>query len=394
METWQAGSASALQLVPLLGVGGREQGDGPARGAVARGAADPVGQPLRGLGQLVVDDQADVGDVEAAGGHVGRHQDVHVAVAEAADGALPGVLGEVALELGHAQLEGLQLAGELLGAVLGTGEDDRPRAGRLELEKRHQGVHALLVVDVEHAVLEGGLDVGGDLNPLWLTEVAVDHPLHPVGHGRRGEHGLTRGSGRAEAHDPLHLAGEAGVEHLIRLVQHQVLDRGEVDPALPHEIKDPPGASDHDVGTAGQRLVLRPVADAPVEDGDPQRAVEAGDHGGDLERQLPGGPDHQGARSPGAVALQPFDHGDGEGEGLPGPRGRRDDGVMAGEEVGKCLALHLVGGVDALPGERFEGARTHSEFCKRCHGFSGRTPAWPCSGGWTALAPLGGGKRS
>src|SRR5699024_8416991 len=72
-------------------------------------------------------------DVDAAGGHVGGDQHVHLAVPERAQCLLPGPLAEVAVDRCGSEPAIVQLVGHLGAGALGAGEDDRqPAALRLQ----------------------------------------------------------------------------------------------------------------------------------------------------------------------------------------------------------------------------------------------------------------------
>ena len=65
-------------LLELLGVAlfeRRYERGGDALGASTASAADAVDEVVRGVGQVVVDDVRDVGDVDPAGGDIGGDQD-------------------------------------------------------------------------------------------------------------------------------------------------------------------------------------------------------------------------------------------------------------------------------------------------------------------------------
>lgn len=65
----------AAELGPFGAVVGRDEGEGAAGGAVTGGSTDAVGEPLGGLGQLEIDDEPDLGHIDATGRDVGRHED-------------------------------------------------------------------------------------------------------------------------------------------------------------------------------------------------------------------------------------------------------------------------------------------------------------------------------
>src|SRR5262245_39122962 len=90
----------------------------------AAGAADAMDIVVVGSWQVVIDDMRDVGDVQAAGRHVGGHQDAHVSLLEEAEGLL--ALGMVLVAVDGFGLEAAvgQGLGEALHAVLGAAEDE------------------------------------------------------------------------------------------------------------------------------------------------------------------------------------------------------------------------------------------------------------------------------
>ena len=90
-------SVDSISLIHHLVDPGGDRGDDPG-GVAAGGAAGAVDVVLDRLGHLEVDDVADAGDVEAAGGDVGRHQDAVLALAEALERLRPLPLGEVGVD--------------------------------------------------------------------------------------------------------------------------------------------------------------------------------------------------------------------------------------------------------------------------------------------------------
>src|SRR5713101_9278487 len=121
-------SPLAAELDPgELILGGHER-QRASRDAHARGAADPVGEPLGRVGKLEVDDEADVSDVDTASGHVGGDEDLAPTIPKRGHGAVADGLGEVALELDRIVAELAQVAVELGYTVLGAAEHDRRAA--------------------------------------------------------------------------------------------------------------------------------------------------------------------------------------------------------------------------------------------------------------------------
>jgi hypothetical protein len=76
-------------------------------------------------GHVVVEDVADVLDVEAAGGDVGGDEDVDLAGLEAVELADPLGLLHVAVDLAGVEAGALEALGELAHRRLAVAEDDR-----------------------------------------------------------------------------------------------------------------------------------------------------------------------------------------------------------------------------------------------------------------------------
>ena len=96
---------------------------------------------------------ADAVDVDAARGDVGRDQHLGRAVLEAGQRPLAVVLRLVAVDRGGLDAGPEQVAGHLVGAVLGAGEHD----GAGDRGLGHElGEHRLLgrLVDMDHALLD------------------------------------------------------------------------------------------------------------------------------------------------------------------------------------------------------------------------------------------------
>lgn len=113
-------------------------------------------------------------------------------------------------------------------------------------------------------------------------------------HGRREQRDLLvfRGLGQ----DAVDLFGKPHGEHLVGLVEHQVVDVRQVQRAALEVVDHPARRADHHVGAAFQSGQLHGVGGAAVDrqhvDLRQMRAVAA-ERLGHLQRQLPGGRQHQ-----------------------------------------------------------------------------------------------------
>jgi len=96
----EAGKAPTLDSSPQLllyltnhrAVRSSGQGEGFARMFGSAGTTNTVGVSVRRAGEIKVNHVGDFRHIDAVGGNVGGHQDVNLAVAEAVQGSLAGVL--------------------------------------------------------------------------------------------------------------------------------------------------------------------------------------------------------------------------------------------------------------------------------------------------------------
>ncbi|MBG9885340.1 hypothetical protein ABE10_01815, partial [Bacillus toyonensis] len=189
---------------------------------------------------------ADSLDVQPACGDIGGDEDVELAVLEVSDGALALHLRDVAVDRGGGVSSGPQLLGQGLGLVLGADEHDHP-VEVLHFEDAGEGVHLLRVGD--HEVPLGDVRVGGgprlDRDLLGIVQILLGEPTDLRGHGRREQGDLL--VVRRLRENLLDVFGEPHLQHLVGLVEHEMLEVGQVERALGEMVHDAPGGSDDDV---------------------------------------------------------------------------------------------------------------------------------------------------
>ena len=131
--------------------------------------------------------------------------------------------------------------------------------------------------------------------------LGIERPLsgeihHVVVERGAEEQGLAIALARRLVHDPAHVRNEPHVEHPVRLVDDQHLDPAQVREALAAEVQEASRRRDENVdGTFAQQILLLLVVDAADQADDPGGHV-LGQVAGvrlDLQRQLPGGRQHQ-----------------------------------------------------------------------------------------------------
>ena len=183
----------ALGLAHLVG---QQQRDDDTGGAGAGGAARAVQVGLGVRRRVVVQDQRDVVDVDAARGDVRGDEHRRAGVGELLQRALARRLGQPAVDGLGLDAGGLEVLGQPVDAELGAGEDDRPAGaggqlrGDLQLVAEGQAEGQVLG---RRGVVAGALD----LVPGRVLEVAADQACRPrrpawprtAAAGRRGRSG-------------------------------------------------------------------------------------------------------------------------------------------------------------------------------------------------------------
>ena len=325
---------------------GRAEGDGDAVAAGAGRAADAVDIGIRHFRQVVVEDMADAGDVDAARGDVGGDEDADFAVTEGLQGALALALALVAVDRGDGIFLFRQVLGQLFRRVLGAHEHHGLRL-RIVVQRLLQKLGLVVLAGEEmHILLDlvGGFAGRRDLDLDRVLQEAAGEIGDRLRHGRREKKRLALG--RNHAGDAAQIVDEAEIEHLVGLVQHQMGDMGERDGVAVDEIEQAAGRGDEDVGAALQDqllLVDRGAADDLV---DPQRRLleEGAQAVGDLVHQLTGRREDENAggaigRAPG-VRNQHLDDRQAEGGRLAGAGLGETDQVASLEQQRNRLLLY------------------------------------------------------
>ena len=183
----------------------------------------------------------------------------------------------------------LELAHDLVGAVLGAGEDD----GALHLgnaQRLRQQRRLLAGLGEDHALVDllgRGRD-GRDRNLDRIGEIGRGDLADRLRHGRREQQGLALG--RDQGGDPAQRMDEAEIEHLVGLVEDEELDLAQRDGALVDEVEQAAGRGDEDVDMLAERADLLADGHAAEDHGRLDRG-EVGigaDRGLDLRRELAG----------------------------------------------------------------------------------------------------------
>ena len=312
--------------------------------ACAAGAADAVHVRLGVVRDVVVEHVRDALDIQAAGCNIGCHEDVQAAVAQLVHGALALLLGDVAVDGCCGESARAQLLGDFFRLVLRAHEHNH-RLKLRHLEDAGDGVELVTVrreqVTLRDVGVGAGLRLNGDL--FRVVQVVAGDAANRVRH-RRGEQRHLLRLGRV-LEDALHVLLEAHVEHLVRLVEHEELQVGDVQRALLQVVDHTTRRTHDDLGAPAQAGKLDAVGLAAVDGQDVHAAQVVGEglegvrH---LQRQLARRRQHERLR----VALFRVDlgeHRQRERRGLAGTRLRQADHVAALHQQRDGLRLNRRG---------------------------------------------------
>ena len=278
--------------------------------------------------------------VEPARRHVRRDDGLDLARAQPADRLLALGLRHVAVHGLGGVATRLQALGQLGRARLGADEDQRGFR-RFDLQHPRQRVGLLALGDVQVALLRLG---DGDrrvldLDALGIAQVPLGDATDFPRHRGREEGQLARAGHLAE--DPLDVVDEPHAQHLVRLVEHDGLERVERQCAAPQVIHHAPWRADHDMdaGPEPPDLLLHRLAAVHWQHA--QRAHPLGvrvDRLGHLDRELACGREHQ-RLDLGVVDVERLENRQRERRRLPGARLRLPDHVAAGKQGGDRARL-------------------------------------------------------
>ena len=317
------------------------------RDALAPGPADPADAVHVGVGRrrhVVVDDVGQLVDVEAAGGDVGGDEQLGGAVAQAAHHPVAALLVHPAVQRLGPVAAAVERLGELVDLGARAAEDDRrgrrldvedaPERGRLvgpRRRRRRAGRRAA------RSRLAGARSISMRTGSRrWRLAMAS------MRGGRVAENSTVWRSVGRGAEDRLDVLGEAHVEHLVGLVEHDHADAVELQRAAVDVVDRPAGRGDDDVHAVAQGAELAADRLAAVDRQHPRAelAAVAVHRLGHLHGELAGRHEHEGdGLRPADGRIDQLQRRQGEGGRLAGAGGGLAEHVAAGEDRRDGVAL-------------------------------------------------------
>ena len=317
--------------------------------ALATGPARPSDPMDIGVGvgwDVVVDDVRDVLDIETAGRHVGRDEHVQRAVTEAAHHPVACLLDEAAVERTRVMAARAQ----------GLAPDRRPRprvraktsveVGSSTSRIRHSAASLSVRRTTYATCLTRGAPPPGACSAWTVIRAGSRRcrlAIRVIVVEMVAENSAVWRSIRRGGEDRLEVLGEAHVEHLVRLVEHDDPDLVEAQAAALQMVDRPARRRDHDVDTATKAAQLLADRLPAVDRQDPgaQLAAIRVERLGDLHRELTRRDEDQGggAAFAGGPELDALEHRQCEGRGLAGSRRGLREEVSAGQQRRDGLAL-------------------------------------------------------
>ena len=248
--------------------------------------------------QVEIDDDGQLIDVQATGGHVGGHQHLHLGRFETGQRTQAVRLGLVAVDRigAHALLQqGIHQQLDALARL----DEDQYLAPALFLQQVQKQFRLAFLVAHDDRLLDG-LDravARAHFHRDGILQHGFRHGADGVREGGREQQGLALLGHRHQQY--IELALEAQVQHAVRLVQHQGLHLLELDGALRLQVQQAARRGHQYVETLAQFADLRLDGHAAVGDKAAQRQVAAiaAETGIDLLGQFARGHQHQHAHA-------------------------------------------------------------------------------------------------
>ena len=240
------------------------------------GATNAVHIGFRVGRNVVVQNVGDAFHVQAAGSHVGGHENIEAAILQLLNGAFALLLGDIAVDGGRVETASAQLLGQFLSFEFGAHKHNHGlKFG--DFENTGERVQLIAMGHVQEPLGDIGVGAGFrlDLNLVRVVHVLLRQPANPAGHGCGEQCDLFFFRGVRK--DAFHIFLETHVEHFVGLVKDEEPQLGNVEGALLQVVDDPPRGAHNDLGATTQPGKLNAVGLATIDREDGNIAVEVVD---------------------------------------------------------------------------------------------------------------------
>ena len=216
------------------------------------------------IGQVVVEHDFNVLDVDAARGDVGGNEEFEARFAELVHHAVAHGLGHFAVETVRRVSLGIQMLDQFVHHAPGVAEDDA-EFEIVNVDEAREQIHFETPVHFIKHLLDGRHRhcLLLDANVLGVARVFLDQLLDRARDGRREEDGLPFFGRPLE--NQLDVVAKAHVEHDIDLIKHNHLHRIEPQRAAAHVVHDATGRADDNMRALLQSKKLAVVGLATVD---------------------------------------------------------------------------------------------------------------------------------
>jgi hypothetical protein len=341
-ELLNLGVVVLLDLLEQLDVAAGHEVDRNTLAAVAAAATDAVQVVLLVAGEIEVDHDVDVVNIDTAGNEVGGDEHTGAAGAEGGHDLLALTLGHLGVHRRHGVVVGVELLGDPVDLAARVGEDDGLGNGD-GLVQVHQGVQLVLLLDgdeelldtLERQVVTLDEDTGG------VTHELLGELEDVFGHGGREERDLD--VLWQELEDLVNLVRETLGEHLIGLIKDQDAEAVSAEGTALDHVGNAAGGADGDDDASLQLLQVLLHAGSTNEGVREALKVahvltDLGDDGVGLLSQLSRGRQDQGLEVT-VTEVNALQKANREGTGLAGTRLRLGDDVATADERGDGTLL-------------------------------------------------------
>lgn len=352
LQLRNGGLDEAFDTPDLVSFLRRCEGKGIANGRRAARPPNAVNVIVGRHRDIVVDHVRNSCDVDSAGCDIRGDHDLVFAIFKTLERGCPLTLAAIAVEDRDRMASLLQAQGDLVGSVLGAGENQHAVKIRFFKQREKQGEFQSLadwIDGMRDRFIDGSCSPDG--NAHGIREREPRHSLDFGRHGGRKEKGLA--FFRAKADDGFDVVDKTHVEHAVDLVEHQHLEVIQPQRTLLEKIHQTSDRCDDDVAAFVQSISLRPVTNATMD----QRGAEIGklpefaERFVDLRRQFTRGFKYQHARRGEFVRPQAVENWEGERRGFSRAGLRGSNQVATAQDHRDGLLLDWSGFAVALGGD-------------------------------------------